>query len=94
MTEIERIVNELNETQAMDAKGREIRIFPLKVARAEELGQTIDQMYPVPPMPRDRNGQARPDLQQPKEVSVRADRGTNSLIVDAPAQRMAGSSNW
>lgn len=90
LPEIERIVTELNETQAMDASGHEIRIFPLKVARAEELGQTIDQMYPQPPMPRDRNGQPRPDLQKPKEVSVRADKGTNSLIVDAPSSRMAG----
>lgn len=90
LPEIERIVSELNETQALDAAGREIRIFPLRVAHAEELGLTIDQMYPVPPMPRDRNGTPRPDLQKPKEVSVRADRATNSLIVDAPSARMAG----
>ncbi len=60
------------------------------MAHAEELAKTIDEMYPVPPMPRDRNGQARPDLQKPKEVAVRADRGTNALIVDAPSSRMAG----
>ncbi len=89
-TEIERITAQLNETQSVDATGREIRIFPLKVARAEELARTIDEMYPAPPMPRDRNGAPRPDLQKTKEVVVRADRGTNALIVDAPSARMAG----
>lgn len=91
LTDIERLVAELNEQQAANADGREIRIFPLKVARAEELAQTIDQMYPEPPVPLDpRTRQPRPDLKQPKEVVLRADRGTNSLIVDAPARRLAG----
>ncbi|MCE7973010.1 MAG: hypothetical protein DYG92_01605 [Leptolyngbya sp. PLA1] len=91
LPEIETIIEGLNEAQQMDAEGREIRIYPLKVARAEELAQTIDQMYPEPPMPIDpRTRQPRPDLKQPREVVVRADRATNSLIVDAPAKRMAG----
>ncbi|MCC6676589.1 MAG: hypothetical protein IT436_05540 [Phycisphaerales bacterium] len=91
MKEIEAIVAELNETQAADAQGREIRIFPLKIARAEELAQTIDQMYPEPPIPLDPRTRApRPDLRQPREIVVRADRATNSLIVDAPAKRLAG----
>lgn len=91
LPEIEAIVADLNETQTLDAEGREIRIFPLKVARAEELAKTIDAMYPEPPMPIDpRTRQPRPDLQRTKEVVVRADRATNSLIVDAPAQRLAG----
>lgn len=91
MPEIEALVSELNIQQAYDAEGREIRIFPLKIARAEELARTIDQMYPEPPIPRDpRSGAPRPDLQRPREVVVRADRGTNSLIVDAPAKRLAG----
>lgn len=90
-TEIEKIVESLNDTQKVDATGREIRIFPLKVARAEDLARTIDQMYPDPPIPRDpRNGQPRPDLKQPKEITVRADVATNALIVDAPSKRMAG----
>lgn len=90
-TEIEGIVENLNETQKPDAAGREIRIFPLKVARAEDLARTIDQMYPEPPIPRDpRTGQPRPDLKQPKEITVRADAATNSLIVDAQSKRMAG----
>lgn len=90
-TEIEKLVGELNEKQATDKTGREIRIYPLKVARAEELAQTIDQMYPEPPIPRDpRTNQPRPDLKQPREVVVRADRATNSLIVDAPAKRLSG----
>jgi len=89
--EIEKLVGELNEKQATDKTGREIRIYPLKVARAEELALTIDQMYPEPPVPRDpRTNQPRPDLKQPREVVVRADRATNSLIVDAPAKRLSG----
>ncbi|MFN0132321.1 MAG: secretin N-terminal domain-containing protein [Phycisphaerales bacterium] len=91
LTEVEAVVSELNSQQAFDAEGREIRIFPLQVARAEELARTIDAMYPEPPMPLDpRTRQPRPDLQRPREVVVRADRATNSLIVDAPAKRLAG----
>jgi type II secretory pathway component GspD/PulD (secretin) len=90
LPEIEGIISTLNEAQT-DASGREIHIYPLKVARAEELAQTIDQMYPDPPIPLDpRTRQPRPDLKQPREIIVRADRATNSLIVDAPSQRMAG----
>jgi type II secretion system protein D len=91
LPEIERVVRELNDAQSLDEEGREIRIFPLKIARAEELARTIDQMYPEPPMPLDpRTRQPRPDLQRPREVVVRADRVTNALIVDAPARRMSG----
>jgi len=90
MPEIEKVIAELNE-QVTDDAGREIRIFPLKIARADELARTIDQMYPQPPVPLDPRTRApRPDLQPPKEVTVRADIGTNSLIVDAPAKRLAG----
>ncbi|HZW10966.1 MAG TPA: secretin N-terminal domain-containing protein [Phycisphaerales bacterium] len=90
LPEIEQIVQELNATQSFDAEGREIRIFPLAWARAEELARTIDEMFPEPPVPVDRYGRPQPQLKQPKEVFVRADRATNSLIVDAPAQRLAG----
>lgn len=91
LPEIEAIAGELNETDAADGTGREIRIFPLRVARAEELAQTIDQMYPDQPVPLDpRTRQPRPDLKPPREVVVRADRATNALIVDAPAKRLAG----
>jgi hypothetical protein len=51
LPEIEQIIEDLNDAQAYDSEGREIRIFPLKVARAEELAKTIDAMYPEPPMP-------------------------------------------
>ncbi len=89
--EIEKIVSDLNETQALDKAGREIRIFPLKNARAEELALTIDQMFPDPPVPLDpRTRQPRPDLKPVREIAVRADRATNSLIVDAPSRRLAG----
>lgn len=89
--EIEAIVSKLNESQQLTGTEREIRIFPLKVARAEELAQTIDQMYPEPPVPLDpRTRQPRYDLKQPREIVVRADRATNSLIVDAPNKRLAG----
>ena len=90
LPEIQSIVEALNQADRMDSEGREIRIFPLKVARAEELARTIDEMYPQPPVPRDSRGRPRPELQQPPEVVVRADSQTNSLIVDAPIQRMAG----
>ncbi|MCC6285342.1 MAG: hypothetical protein IT439_08585 [Phycisphaerales bacterium] len=91
LPEIEALVNELNQTQEYDSEEREIRIFPLQIARAEELAQTIDQMFPEPPVPIDpRTRQPRYDLRQPREVVVRADRGTNSLIVDAPAKRLVG----
>ena len=90
LPEIEQIISELNDAQAYDSEGREIRIFPLKVARAEELAKTIDAMYPEPPMPYDNRGRPLPHLRGKKEVSVRADPVTNSLIVDAPAQRLSG----
>ncbi|MCH2132657.1 MAG: hypothetical protein MK116_02795 [Phycisphaerales bacterium] len=87
--EIETIVTNLNTVDRIDRDGREIRIFPLRVARAEELGQTIDEMFPEPPMPKDRRGTPMPHLQEPREVVVRADPQTNSLIVEAPVARMA-----
>jgi type II secretory pathway component GspD/PulD (secretin) len=88
--EIETIVSDLNAAGRMDTEGREIRIFPLRVARAEELARTIDTMYPEPPMPLDRRGRPMPHLREPREVVVRADPQTNAIIVDAPVQRMAG----
>ncbi|MHC5004982.1 MAG: secretin N-terminal domain-containing protein, partial [Planctomycetota bacterium] len=81
LPEIEGIARELNDTLRMDTEGREIRIFPLKVARAEELARTIDEMFPEPPIPVDRRGRPVPGLQEPREVVVRADPQTNSLIV-------------
>ncbi len=90
LPEIQAIVTELNSATRMNTEGREIRIFPLKVARAEELARTIDEMYPEPPMPLDRRGRPMPHLREAREVVVRADAQTNSLIVDAPVQRMAG----
>jgi len=91
--EIKAIVDELNDagqTQRASVDGREIRIFPLKVAQASELAKTIDEMYPAQPMPVDVRGRPRPDLVKPRDVVVRADAQTNSLIVDAPVARMAG----
>jgi type II secretion system protein D len=88
--EIQAIVSQLNDVNRLDDEGREIRIFPLKVARAEELAQTIDEMFPQPPMPTDSRGRPRPDLQLSREIVVRGDPQTNSLIVDAPIQRMPG----
>ncbi len=90
MPEIESLVADLNDAQAIDCEGRGIQIFPLRVARAEELAKTIDQMYPEPPMPVDSRGRPRPDLRLPKEIVVRADVATNSLIVDAPSARLPG----
>jgi type II secretion system protein D len=90
MPEIEAIVRELNDARELDEADRQIQIYPLRVARAEELAKTIDEMYPEPPMPLDSRGRPRPDLRRPKEIFVRADRATNSLIVDAPTERLAG----
>src|SRR5690606_19667727 len=90
LPEIESIVSDLNNARAMDEADRVIRIFPLTHARAEDLAETIDQMYPEPPIPVDpRTRQPRPDLQAAREVVVRADRATNSLVVDAPVHRLA-----
>ena len=88
--EIQQIVSELNKTEQVTAEDREIRIFPLKVARAPELATTIDEMFPEPPVPMDARGRPLPHLRPPREVVVRADAQTNSLIVDAPIARMAG----
>lgn len=90
LPEIEAIVEELNAAGTYDATGREIRIFPLTTARAEDLARTLDEMFPAPPPPRDRRGRIIPGLQEPPEVVVRADAQTNSIIVDAPAARMDG----
>ncbi|MFO0895770.1 MAG: secretin N-terminal domain-containing protein [Phycisphaerales bacterium] len=90
LAEIEAIASQVNDLNRPDAAGREIRIFPLKVARAPELAKTIDEMFPQPPVPVDPRGRPRPELQPPREVTVRADRQTNSLIVDAPAARLPG----
>ncbi|MFM1803492.1 MAG: Type secretion system protein precursor [Planctomycetota bacterium] len=90
LPEIQQIVEDLNGATRQSASDREIRIFSLKVARAAELAKTIDEMYPPPPVPVDPRGRPRPELQQPREVVVRADAQTNSLIVDAPIARMAG----
>jgi len=90
LPEIERIVNELNDATRVSNEGREIRIFPLRVARAADLARTIDEMFPPPPVPIDPRGRPRTELQQPAEVIVRAEPQTNSLIVDAPVHRMAG----
>lgn len=89
LDEIEEIVIQLNET-TLSEEDREIRIFPLKFAQADELARTIDQMYPEPPMPYDARGRPMPHLRQPREIVVRADRATNSIIVDAPSKRLAG----
>ncbi|MHC4218949.1 MAG: secretin N-terminal domain-containing protein, partial [Planctomycetota bacterium] len=90
MPEIADVVDELNRQELYGEEGREIRIFPLRVARAQELARTIDEMYPPPPVPRDRRGRPLYHLQMPREVVVRADDQTNALIVDAPIKRMAG----
>ncbi len=89
-TEIEQIVTDLNMAGGMSREGREIRIFPLKFARAEELAETIDEMYPEPPVPVDYRGRPLPQARPEREVRVRADKFTNSIIVDASMQRMAG----
>lgn len=87
---IRRIVEDLNDTRARGQSDREIRIFPLTVARAAELAETLDQMFPEPPLPVDSRGRPLSHLRRPREVVVRGDAQTNSIIVDAPVARMAG----
>ena len=60
LPEIQQVVEDLNGATRQSASDREIRIFPLKVARAAELSRTIDEMYPPPPVPVDPRGRARP----------------------------------
>ncbi len=90
LPEIQAVVNDLNDMNRVGQDGREIRIFPLKVARAEELARVLDEMYPEPEPLYDARGRVIPGSKQPREVVVRADAQTNSLIVDAQSQRMAG----
>ena len=90
LPEIQGIVDELNEAGRYDVTGREIRIFPLRVARAVELAKTLDAMFPEPPAPVDRRGRPLAIERPQREIVVRADESTNAIIVDAPVQRMAG----
>ena len=82
-TEIKGLVDELNAFGGADREGRVIRIFPLKTAQAEELARTLDEMFPEKPVPLDRRGRPMTELREPRDVVVRANRQTNSLIVDA-----------
>lgn len=88
-TEIKGLVDELNAFGGADREGRVIRIFPLKTAQAEELARTLDEMFPEKPVPLDRRGRPMTELREPRDVVVRANRQTNSLIVDALADRMS-----
>ncbi len=90
LEEIVSIVSDLNQSPTIDDEDREIRIFPLRIARAEELARTLDEMFPQPPAPLDRRGNPIAQLRPQREVIVRADGQTNSLIVDAPSKRMSG----
>ena len=90
LPEIEAVIADLNDANKGSADDREIRIFPLAVARAVDLAKTLDEMFPQPTVPVDPRGRARPELAKPREVVVRADAQMNALIVDAPMARMAG----
>ena len=61
--------------------------FPLKLARATDLAVALEKLYPETPMPRDSRGRPLPHLQTPREVLVSADAATNTLIIEAPAER-------
>lgn len=91
--EIRELVEDLNDAGQMprsSADDREIRIFPLKIAQAAELARTLDEMFPPPPPPLDVRGRPMPQLAQLREVVVRAEPQTNSLIVDATSARLVG----
>src|SRR5690606_10883013 len=53
-----------------------------------ELAAAMDKLYPEPPMPVDRFNRPMPHLREPREVLVTADPNTNSLIIEAPAERI------
>ncbi len=88
--EILAVVEDLNDAERRKYDGREIRIFPLRTARAEDLAVTLDEMFPQPPAPADRWGRPQTELRPAREVLVRADPRTNSIIVEAPSHRMEG----
>jgi type II secretion system protein D len=95
LAEVESLVTQANDAADQRAQtedgARQIRIFPLRVARAPELAATLDQMFPEAPVPLDpRTRQPRADLRTPRDVVVRADAATNSLIIDAVSSRLAG----
>ncbi|MBZ0172441.1 MAG: hypothetical protein K8E66_08685, partial [Phycisphaerales bacterium] len=67
---------------------RTTKLFPLKVARASDVASAMDKLYPEPPIPADRYGRPMPWLREKKEVTVSADPSSNSLIFDAPTDRI------
>jgi type II secretion system protein D len=84
--EIKSFVDELN-TPTTEAE-RITEIFPLAVAKAQDVALALERLYPEPPAPRDRRGRPMPWAREPREINVSADVASNSLIVDAPAERM------
>jgi len=86
-SEIKAFVEEVNK-ERKEGPERVTVLFNLKVAKAVDVAQAMDKLYPEPPMPRDRRGRPMPWLQKEKEVTVSADASTNSLIIDAPADRI------
>jgi type II secretory pathway component GspD/PulD (secretin) len=85
--EIKSFVDDLN-TGLEDGPERMTVLFQLKVAQAEAVARAMDHLYPEPPIPLDRRGNPMPWLREPKEVTVSADPSSNSLIIDAPADRI------
>ncbi|MEO1129463.1 MAG: secretin N-terminal domain-containing protein, partial [Planctomycetota bacterium] len=84
--EIKSFVDELN-TPTTEAE-RITEIFPLAVAKAQDVALALERLYPEPPAPMDRRGRPMPWAREPREINVSADVASNSLIVDAPAERM------
>ncbi|MHC4129793.1 MAG: secretin N-terminal domain-containing protein, partial [Planctomycetota bacterium] len=68
--EVKEFVDTINRSGEAE---RETMIFSLNRARAADLAQALDRLYPRPPMPVDRRGRPMPHLQEPKEVHVSAD---------------------
>ena len=48
----------------------------------------MDKLYPVPPVPVDRQNRPMPWLQQPKPVTVSAEANSNTLMIYASADQM------
>jgi type II secretory pathway component GspD/PulD (secretin) len=84
---IKTFVDTINKESATQAD-RVTEIFPLKIAKAPDLAKAMNLLYPEPPVPVDYRGRPMPWAREPREVQISYDEGSNSIIVDAPSERI------
>jgi hypothetical protein len=77
--EIKGFVTDLNSKEKLEGSQKVTKLFPLKLAKAVDVAAALDKLYPVPPVPVNRQNQPMPWLQQPKPVTVSADAASNTL---------------